>query len=114
MSALAESLEDGYLYVQAHAARALGNFGKAAASTVTYLTRALLADRTAAGASPAGNMTWRDGPAYDYVRFEVIQALRKIGPEARTAIPALREAMKYQQLVRDAAEQAIRVIEQCE
>jgi HEAT repeat protein len=108
--ALAEALKDGHWNVRVHAAQAIGELGPAAVSVVEALAVAFADDYVEN--TVFGKVTWADGPVYDLVRAVVADALGKIGPPARAALPVLRETSRFQQAVRDAAAQAIRCIEQ--
>jgi HEAT repeat protein len=107
--ALAEALAVGHWSVRAAIAETLGELGDAAASAVPALVEAFASDHSVE--TFVGEITWGEGPVYDLVRYRAAEALGKMGPAAKNALPALRDNSKYQQVVRAAAEDAIRRIE---
>ena len=104
--ALTTALADRNLNVRYWSAKVLRGFGPEAKGAVTALIAAL---KTFPGGSPA-----LDGPEryYPDVRSLAADALGAIGPAAKEAIPALKEAMADKSPdVRDSATQAIKKIE---
>jgi HEAT repeat protein len=110
LPALVQALKDGHYRVRCAAAYTIGELGPVAAPAVSALAAALLDDRQWGAA--IGTLTWAEGPVSDSVRYLAANALGKIGPDAIEALPALREAYKYQRAVRTAVEEAIARIEQ--
>ncbi len=108
--ALAAALKDEHWYVRAAVADSLGKTGSLAAGAVPELMAALLDDWQPTNTWPT--MTCADGPIYDIVRYQAIVALGRIGLAASAAIPALQDAVKYQALLREAAENAVELIEE--
>jgi HEAT repeat protein len=107
--ALADALKEGHYHAMAAIAITLGGMGPHAVLAVPALASAFLAEYSVSGNT--SRLKWEDGPVYDMVRHTAAVALGKIGPAAREALPALREARRYQQAVVTAAEVAIQHIE---
>lgn len=107
VSALVTALRSPGWPIRVAAANALGKIGPAAAHAAPFLAAAFADDL-----KDQWGTRWGDGPVYDYVRFESAVALGKIGRAARETIPALRANHKLQQRVREAAEEAITIIEE--
>ncbi len=102
--ALTKALDDEYVFVRTRSAKALGRIGPDAKVAVTALIETLT-DRTTAVSSIRA-LVQIDAQAaipvliktlsnkYDYIREETAEALGGIGPEARAALPALKQLTK--------------------
>jgi hypothetical protein len=95
--ALVDALEDTPQVVQLNAASALATIGADAAEAVPALVKLLRAN---------------PGPNGTNLRYQAVRTLRAIGPAARSAVPALKEASTdADALVRNEAEAALVAIE---
>jgi len=110
---LAEALQDEIPAVQSSAARALGDIGPAAEAALPQLREAL-ANRVEGAVYGLGGLGPAAAPAVpalleelnfltSYDRLAVINALAKIGPEAKDALPVLREMTSDDTVAVDAA-----------
>lgn len=90
--ALIQALRDPDEYFRGRAATALGKIGSKAHGAVAALIEALKNDKEA------------------WVRMCVAEALGEIGPEAQGAASALKKALSDQQMVREAAGEALKKI----
>jgi HEAT repeat protein len=111
--ALIQALSDNldWLSPREYAARALGEIGPEAGEAVPALTRVLTESDAAAEAKPASTRErWRGYHAQ--MRAAAAEALGKIGPEAKEAVPVLREALEDKdEGVRQAAAEALQRIQ---
>jgi HEAT repeat protein len=109
VAALCDALRDELDEVRFHAAVALGDLGRAARPAVAVLTHAHLWDRDAAVRVAAAVALWkidRQGPVVipalvkaladdnELLCWVAADCLGQIGPEAREAVPALRQALR--------------------
>jgi HEAT repeat protein len=107
---LTSSLKDSEYFVRAAAAESLGKIGPLAANAVPDLVAAFQ-DDWQPSQKQLVEARFGDGPIYDHVRCLCAIALGKIGPLARSAIPTLRDASNRQKVVRQAAREAVALIE---
>jgi HEAT repeat protein len=116
LPARAQALGDKHWNVRAVAAATIGDLGSGAVSATGALATAFADDyvEDSSGGRLIGQVTWEDGPTYDLVRVLAAVALGKIGPPAAAALPVLRAAARFRKVVREAAEEAVRQIEQPE
>jgi HEAT repeat protein len=108
--ALAAALKDSEFFVRAAAAESLGRMGPTAAAAVPHLVAAFQ-DDWQPSQQQLGEARFGDGPIYDHVRVLCAIALGKMGPLARNAIPALKDTNNRQKAVRQAAREAVTLIE---
>jgi HEAT repeat protein len=108
--ALAAALKDTEWSVREAAAMSLGNMGPLAATAVPDLVAAFQDDWQPTQ-KWLGEATWGEGPLYDGIRYWSAVALGRIGPSACAAIPTLKDTFNLQEALRQAARDAIILIE---